>query len=580
MGDEKPDDESAPDPWADLLGDGSGESAAEFNFSFDEPAEAAPSAAAEQPESDTGPEVEAEPEAEAEPGDALMPAAAALSPVDEDVEPQLDDEQAAAWLDDVEPSLPAALEADAAGSSIEIGTGTSGIVASDEVDAWGDVGPADDQRPAEDGGSGDTFSFDEPEPAFGEAATGEAIAFAEEPVAEEAAFPGIDAGVEDAAVGLAGATVAAAAAAGGKAGKTAKPAKAKKGGLGQMIGVVLGGALAIPIVFGILVGLMWAGVTVPVGKSIGRALPESMAFIVPEKFRPGFKKSAVAVAAAGKRASLDALGTMQPQAGDETATEESPAEPLDGGIDVGSLPLDGPDEGDTGTPVVDDEPVVPGGDGDSFADPLAAAAEPEMKPDDAAPDEAAIEAAKVAAADRKQLDSAVREALTAVDALEEVADAEDPARKRLLVDLYKALATVGVELVMLEKMSADAGRPLTEPPPALDDLHKRLPRHQGDLQRLGRNWLDFAKRPSDGVMLPVTFQASRKIGPNWSSKVTLPLAKEGVREIVVLSRAEPTAVPGDMVLVIGTLFDGDVIWAGDMRLLGRPADEGGLGEQF
>jgi hypothetical protein len=223
---------------------------------------------------------------------------------------------------------------------------------------------------------------------------------------------------------------------------------------------------------------------------------------------------------------------------------------------------------------------VPPSDGDSFADPLAAAAEPEMKPEEAAPDDASIEAAKVAAADRKQLDAAVQEALTAVDALEEVADAEDPSRKKLLVDLYKALATVGVELVMLEKMSADAGRPLTEPPLSLDDLHERLPRHGDDLQRLGRNWLDFTKRPSDGVVLPVTIQSSRKIGPNWSSKATLPLAKGGVREIVVLSRAEPAAVPGDRVLVIGTLFDGDVIWAADVRPLGNPGDGGGAGEPF
>ncbi|MFM8986058.1 MAG: hypothetical protein ACKONH_08385 [Planctomycetia bacterium] len=574
MGDEKPHDESAPDPWADLLGDGPGESAEEFSFSFDEPAEVTPSAAAEPSEPDAATEPEADPDA------ALMPAAADLPPADGDVEPQLDDEQAAAWLDDVESSAAAEPEADAGGSSIEIGTGRSGIVASDEVDAWGDVGPADDPQPSEADTSGDSFSFDDPEPAVGEGVAEEGIAFAEDAAAEEAAFPGIDAGVEDAAVGLAGATVAAATAAGGKAGKIAKPAKAKKGGIGQMIGVVLGGALSIPIVFGILIGLMWAGVTVPVGKSIGRALPESMAFIVPEKFRPGFKRSAVAVAAPGKRASLDELGTGQPQAGDESATEESPAEPMDGAIDVGSLPLDEPEAGDADTPVVDDEPVVPGGDGDSFADPLAAAAEPEMKPDEAAPDDASIEAAKVAAADRKQLDAAVQEALTAVDALEEVADAEDPARKKLLVDLYKALATVGVELVMLEKMAADAGRPLSELPLSLDDLQERLPRHGDDLRRLGRNWLDFTKRPSDGVVLPVTIQSSRKIGPNWSSKVTLPLAKGGVREIVVLSRTEPAAVAGDLVLVIGTLFDGDVIWAADVRPLGNPGDGGGAGERL
>lgn len=563
MGDEKPNDESAPDPWADLLGDGPGESAPEFSFSFDEPGEATPSAAAEAPETDAG----------SEPADALMPAAAGLPPAEAEMEPQLDDEQAAAWLDDVEPTAAAEPDADAAGSSIEIGTGRSGIVASDEADAWGDVGPADDQQPADDGGSGDTFRFDEPAPGEAAAETAEEeVAFPAEAVEEEAAFPGIDADLEDAAVSVAG--VAAAAAPARKSGKTAKPAKAKKGGLGQMIGVVLGGAMAIPIVFGILVGLMWAGVNVPVGRSIGRALPESVAFLVPEKFRPGFKKSAVAVAAPGKRASLDELGTGQPQAGDETATEDSPAEPVSGDLDIASVSLDEPGTGDADAPVMDDEPVVPGGEGDSFADPLADAAEPEMKPDDASPE------AQVAAEDRRQLDAAVQQALTAVDTLEEVADAEDPVRKKLLVDLYKALATVGVELVTLERMSADAGRPLAEPPQSLDELHTRLPRHQADLQRLGRNWLDFRKRPSDGVVLPVTFQSARKIGPNWSSKVTLPLAKEGVREIVVLSRAEPAVVPGDAVLVIGTLFDGDVVWAADLRPLGRPGDGVGSGEGF
>ena len=71
---------------------------------------------------------------------------------------------------------------------------------------------------------------------------------------------------------------------------------------------MLGGLTAFPIVFGILVGLMWAGVNVPVGRSIGRALPESVAFIVPEKFRPGFRKAA-AMATLPKAGSLDDLGT-------------------------------------------------------------------------------------------------------------------------------------------------------------------------------------------------------------------------------------------------------------------------------
>jgi hypothetical protein len=159
----------------------------------------------------------------------------------------------------------------------------------------------------------------------------------------------------------------------------------------------------------------------------------------------------------------------------------------------------------------------------------------------------------------------VEEALTALAAVEEVADVEDPARKVLLVDLYKTLAKLSAELVMLEHVSADAGRPLTEAPQSIVDIHGRLGRHRDDLVRLGRNWLDYAKRPSDGVVLPVTFQASRRVGPYWSSRVTLALPKGATRELTVLSRAEPAAVQGDAVMLTGMLFDGEVIWAADVR---------------
>ena len=237
--------------------------------------------------------------------------------------------------------------------------------------------------------------------------------------------------------------------------------------------------------------------------------------------------------------------------------------------------MDEPGGQEPGEPLVDDTPVEPG-DGETFEDPLAAATEPAVKPAEPSPLDAEVAAAKAAeaaaaaaAADRKPLDAAVEEALVAVVALDEVADVEDPARKKLLVDLYKSLATVGVELALLERISADAGRPLAAAPEALAGLHDRLVAHRGDLVRLGRNWLDFAKRPSDGVLLPVTFQSSRKIGPYWSSKVTLPQAKEGVRELVVLSRAEPAAVAGDEVLVTGMVFDGGVIWAADVRQSAR-----------
>lgn len=513
MADDKPNDESAPDPWADMLSDDADGPAPEFSFSFDETIET-----------------------EAAATDVPAAASAADEPGDDDV---------GAWLDagDLDggdagaDADPATADAGSSSSSLEIGTGRSGLVESSE--AWEDVGPADDQPSAASGGSGDSFSF--------------------------ADAPSVEA--------VAG-TVAAGAGAAVAASKPAKPAKAAKSGIGQMIGVVLGGALAFPLVFGILVGLMWAGVNVPVGRSIGRALPESMAFLVPEKYRSGYRKAAANLPRVARRD--DAPSGDDVPAGEEGGT--AAAEPFgDGSPDdlAASTPMPDP----TGEPVVDETPVVPPGDGETLEDSPAAPTQP-GPPSPAVAELAAAEARRAAAeaervaaeaaaaaarAERQPLDAAVAEALTAVAALEEVADAEDPTRKKLLVDWYKALAKVGAELALLERITADAGRPLAEAPESIAGLHGRLGRHRDDLVRLARNWLDFTKRPSDGVVLPVTFQSSRKIGPYWSSKVSLPLAKEGVREIVVLSRTEPAAVAGDEVLLTGMLFDGGVVWAADVR---------------
>ena len=495
MADDKPNDESGPDPWGDMLSDDADGTAPEFSFSFDEPAET-----------------------EAAASDVPAVESAADGPGDDDV---------GAWLNDDDRVGDAGAAADpvaadaGSSSSIEIGTGRSGIVESGE--AWEDVGPADDQPSAASGGSGDSFSFEDAQPV-------EAVA-----------------GTVAAAVAVAART-------------PAKPAKSAKSGIGQMIGVVLGGLLAIPITLAILI---WGLQKDPF--KVTKYVPDNVAFLLPQKFQPGARK-------AGRSGSPATVGSVTPPAVDESSSDSG----------VGRLPDVPMDESagtPTGEPVVDDAPVVPPADGETFEDPLAAPVKPAApSPADAelAAEEArraAAEAERVAAeaaaeaarAERRPLDAAVAEALAAVGALEEVGDAEDLARKRLLVELYKSLAKVGAELALLERIAADAGRPLAESPESIAGLHGRLGRHRDELVRLGRNWLDFTKRPSDGVVLPVTFQSSRKIGPYWSSKVTLPLAKDGVREIVVLSRTEPAAVAGDELVLTGMLFDGGVVWAADVR---------------
>jgi len=66
-------------------------------------------------------------------------------------------------------------------------------------------------------------------------------------------------------------------------------------------------------------------------------------------------------------------------------------------------------------------------------------------------------------------------------------------------------------------------------------------------------------------MLLATFDSARQVGPYWSTRVTIDGAEP--RSVAVISRFEPEVQPGTRVLVSGVLFDGDVVWASDVRPL-------------
>lgn len=568
MADDDQKKDSAADPWADILSGDAGQPQPDLAFSFD--AAVDDRTPADEPPNDVGdsrpPVVAAdEPAAPAASHDALGAGKSDAA---------IEDDLVGAWLDDAEPNQEAVTQDAVAGSSaVEIGTGSSGSFAAEESDMWA----AEADAPAADSDAdapGEVFAFTASAEADSEAGDAdESFPFTTARADESSVFTAsevLDDAAGDAAV-FAGAA-AGAAVAGSPARKAAKPAKRKKGGIGQMIGVVLGGVMAIPITLGILI---WGFQKDPF--KVTKHVPESVAFLLPEKFQPGFKRGGGAAAPGSFAGSpLDALGTGRGAATDEPAIKDASA-----GVDaVADLAVGAPQPPVAGEPVVDDIPVVPS-DGETFDDPLAATNRPAAPaPLDAerAAAEARRLAAEAAAADRRPFDMAVEEALTALAAVEDVADVEDPARKTRFVDLYKALAKVAAELVILERISGDAGRPLVEPPQSLVGIHDRLGRYREDLVRLGRNWLDYAKRPSDGVVLPVTFQVSRRVGPYWSSKVTLAMPKGATRELTVLSRAEPAAVQGDAVILTGMVFDGDVVWAADVRPLA--AAGGGFGGGF
>lgn len=567
-GDDKGPGESS-DPWADIESGLEAEAVDDNAFTFEPVADldAASSGVVE----DGGPDPSIAEDAGQQPaarddegispwGDEgpVEPEAARLTVFSPD-EPAASDADIAALLDGDEDPLRAVQPVDEAGGGDPFAVVTDEAevrehvsrdseVVGEAIDAWdeaevGDDATAEGEETADS--ADDPFAF----------TAGEASA--PEPTEADGGEEGFDTGVGPVAV----ATAAAAA-------RSAAKPKKKGGGIGQVIGIVLGGALAFPLVFGILIGLMWAGVNVPVGRSIGRALPESMAFLVPEKYRPGYRKPAANLAQAAR---LDDLPAMAE--GDTSVPAASGDSPLD--ALAASSPMPEPDASpgsdEPSVDVTDSAPVVPADD-EGLVDPLDVAAAPAVASPMPSPPPPPTAPPEPEPLDLSGLEAAITEARTALDAVGQVADPTDPARKTLLVEWYKALANVAEQYVLLEHVAADSGRPLQEAPAVFVELHDDLVARQreldNDLVRLSRNWLAFADRDIDGVVLSVTFDSARKVGPYWSSKVSLALPKGASRDLSIISRAEPAAVKGDRVLVTGVVFDGDAIWAADVRRLG------------
>jgi len=320
------------------------------------------------------------------------------------------------------------------------------------------------------------------------------------------------------------------------------------GRLGRIVGILLGAALAIPIVFGILLGLLWLGWPDTVG--IRGGLPPSLGFLLPPPPRPAIVPVAPGppLSSPGPR-SLDDVAGMTPRTdAAETAAGLSIAAETAAGLSIaaetaaGMAPEDIPEPADG----------LPGEFG------LLAVAGPAVLE----PPAAAL------ALDTEALDAAAaraRAALTQVAASDEFTSL--PAKRRLST-WYRALARVGEELVVLEQAAADAGQPLVATPAAVVAVHADIaeqPRVGEELGRLGRMWMEASSRDSDGIVAIGSFITARRAGPWWISTLELANADGTTRAVSVVSRSLPDVPGGARVVVTGMLFDGGVLWAGDIR---------------
>jgi hypothetical protein len=365
-------------------------------------------------------------------------------------------------------------------------------------------------------------------------------------VAEEAGEPAEEMGFDEAvAVGAAAGAAVVAAAPKKSAPPMPKAKPPKQGGMGQMIGVVLGGLMALPITYAILV---WGFGKDPF--KFTKSVPPEFAFLLPAKFQPGFRGGGFSTPKIDRAKSLDDVpqsDTAVPheQPADSTA-EESPVEP------EAMERLDSP---------IVEELKPDGGD-------LAVAPEPAEEPSAPSPP-------PPPPLDLSGVEAAIAAALDGIDTVA-ATDAADPARKKILVGWYKKLAKVGEELALLETIAADTGRPLAEPPEQVAELYGRIAASDSlvdDIKRLCRDWVSFRKRPADGVVLVAILDDVRKVGPYWCSTVSLEQTDGTMKQVSVISRMEPKAAAGDRAVASGVVFDDDVVWAADLRPLAAAATE-------
>jgi hypothetical protein len=599
------------DPWADLEAEGAADLGEGSSLSFDDASlDAGLDVPADEPAAESGTADEAFVTEVSADGEAVEDDAFVNAWLNEPTEEAAHSTPLSVFAPDDLSDVGEAVGGDAAesdwpgdSSAIEIGTGQSGVTSASDIDGIG-FGVADALLSEP---TGEEPVFDAAAVDDTESERVEAVAFASMEGDEPAEETIIDFGTAAAA-----ATLAAAAADGDSVAVATQPGPAaagrprKRGPLRQLLGVVLGGLLAIPVVLGILIGLMWMGWNDTAG--IRRLIPEQLAFLLPQARNP-VAMGTTGGSELGAAASLNELPVVADETGavaDEApsslpdsepaadavvppiATEEPIATEMASSSDpLAAVSAEPALTEEPGALVADDGAVSsdPSPAADPFvADPPAAVlAEPSFDDlaaisppatEDVAP---ATAVAPPAAAvpvvpepeplDLGGLEAAVAEATAALDAVEAVADPADPVRKTLLVDWYKRLARVAQELTTLEHLAADSGRPLSATPAVAAELGGHIlatPDVADDLARLARNWLTYSRRDGDGVVMPATFSGARRVGPYWCSRVSIAEAGGASRELSVISRIEPVALPGDAVIVMGLVMDGGVLWASEL----------------
>ena len=340
------------------------------------------------------------------------------------------------------------------------------------------------------------------------------------------------------------------------------------GGLGQMVGVVIGGVLAIPVTLAIL---LFGFQRDPL--HITPKVPDGLRFLLPSRFRSvGEERRTDKTTGGPGRLTLDQISSPPDRV---TTTAEPVPEPSI--TPAAATPA--PDEGAIAPAPADAPADAVELAGSGLPDSPQPIEEVEIVVDPVLVDagSAGIEAGRESAGiDLAPVTAAIGAATNATDTLGLGTFGGDPAaREQSLVGWYRSLSLVALELAKAERAAIESGRSSSEVIDRFAELRSRLAieRHD-DLELLGSMWLASEKRPSDGAILVATLEAVRPVGPWWGGR--LAVGGEAPHGLSFLTRSAPMAQPGDVVIVVGVLGESGTIWAVDIGTLpavGKAADD-------
>jgi hypothetical protein len=323
-----------------------------------------------------------------------------------------------------------------------------------------------------------------------------------------------------------------------------------------MVGVVIGGLLAIPVTLAIL---LFGFQRDPL--HVTPKVPDGLRFLLPSRFRSaGMDRRTDQTSFGPGLLTLAQIPTPDAAAAaaDEPDPEPGvPPAPSPTIVDEGELageaivppsaaptPVGGADSGLPASP-----PPHPIDEVELVVDPVSVDA-------GSAAGEPVREAAEI---DLAPVATAISAATSATDGLGP--DSAD--HEQSLVGWYRSLSVVAIELAKVERTAIESGRPSSEVVEGFAELRHRLAVDRRDeLELLGSMWLASEKRPSDGAILIATLEAARPVGPWWGGRLTV--GGETSQRLSFLSRNAPRAEAGEPVIVVGVLGESGTIWAVDI----------------